>query len=113
VAPSLFAGICVTDYAAALPWYERLLGSAPAFHPHATEAVWELGEHRFVFIVENGERAGNALHTVMVDDLDALVTGIGERGIEPAERETYANGTRKVIYRDAEGNEIGFGGVPA
>ena len=111
--PSLFAGICVTDYAAALPWYERLLGSEPSFNPHATEAVWELGEHRFVFIVQNGERAGHALHTVFVDDLDTLVSEIAGRGIEPAERETYSNGVRKVTYRDAEGNEIGFGGGPA
>jgi hypothetical protein len=28
--------------------YERLLGSEPAFFPHATEAVWELAEHRFL-----------------------------------------------------------------
>ena len=31
---------------------------------------------------------------------------------EPASRETYGNGVRKVIYRDADGNEIGFGGPP-
>jgi hypothetical protein len=36
----LFAGISVAGYAAALPWYERLLGSPPAFFPHDTEAVW-------------------------------------------------------------------------
>ena len=47
----LFAGIPVADYAAALSWYERLLGSAPTFFPHDTEAVWELASHRFVFIV--------------------------------------------------------------
>jgi hypothetical protein len=34
-------------------------------------------------------------------------------GIQPAERETYSNGVRKAIYRDPDGNEIGFGGVPA
>ena len=38
----LFAGIPVADYAAALEWYERLLGSPPTFFPHDTEAVWEL-----------------------------------------------------------------------
>jgi hypothetical protein len=38
----LFAGIPVADYAAALSWYERLLGEAPTFFPHDTEAVWEL-----------------------------------------------------------------------
>jgi hypothetical protein len=41
----LFAGIPVADYAAALKWYERLLGSPPTFFPHDTEAVWELAEH--------------------------------------------------------------------
>ena len=30
----LFAGIPVDDYAAALTWYERLLGSPPAFFPN-------------------------------------------------------------------------------
>jgi hypothetical protein len=38
---------------------------------------------------------------------------IGGRGIEPAEVETYSSGARKAIYRDADGNEIGFGGAPA
>jgi catechol 2,3-dioxygenase-like lactoylglutathione lyase family enzyme len=109
----LFAGMPVSDYEAAKPWYERLLGSEPTFTAHATEAVWELAEHRFLFIVEHADRAGGALHTVFVDDLDTLVAEIGARGIEPDERETYSNGVRKAIYRDADGNEIGFGGPPA
>ena len=108
----LFAGMRVSDYEAARPWYERLLGSEPAFIPHATEAVWELAEHRFLFI-EEGERAGSAQHTIFIDDLDALVAEISSRGIEPDERETYSNGVRKAIYRDADGNEVGFGGPPA
>ncbi|WP_101255104.1 VOC family protein [Streptomyces barkulensis] len=108
----LFAGICVDDYAAALDWYERLLGSPPTFVASETEAVWELAEHRSVFIERRPEHAGHALHTVFVDDLDALVAGITARGLEPADRETYPNGVRKVTYRDPEGNEIGFGGPP-
>ena len=108
----LYAGICVSNYAAARPWYERLLGSEPSFLAHETEAVWELAEHRWIFIVEDGERAGQALHTIFVDDLDSLVSEIASRGIYPAEHETYTNGVRKAIYRDADGNEIGFGGAP-
>jgi hypothetical protein len=109
----LFAGICVSDYVAARPWYERLLGSEPSFLPHDTEAVWELAEHRYLYIVEDAARAGHAVHTIFVDDLDAIVSEIAARGISPAETETYDNGVRKVIYRDSEGNEIGFGGAPA
>ena len=112
MAPELFAGICVSDYAAARPWYERLLGSEPSFLAHETEAVWELGEGRWIFIVEDAARAGRALHTIFVDDLDRVVSEIAARGITPTERETYSNGVRKAIYRDAEGNEIGFGGPP-
>ena len=108
----LFAGICVSDYAAARPWYERLLGAEPSFLAHETEAVWELGEGRFVFVVQDAERAGHALHTLFVDDLEALVSDIASRGITPAERETYSNGVRKAIYRDADAGEVGFGGAP-
>ncbi|WP_084962903.1 VOC family protein [Thermoactinospora rubra] len=108
----LYAGIPVTDYAAALPWYERIFGGPPSFLPHDTEAVWEVAEHRYVYIVQEPERAGNALVLSFVDDLDDRVAEIARRGIEPAERERYGNGVTKVIYRDADGNEISFGGGP-
>jgi len=49
---------------------------------------------------------------VFVDDLDERVESIGARGIEPASQERYGDGVRKVIYRDPDGNEIGFGGAP-
>jgi catechol 2,3-dioxygenase-like lactoylglutathione lyase family enzyme len=108
----LFAGIAVSDFAAALAWYERLLGAPPSSFPHDTEAVWELAEHRLVYIVQRPEHAGHAMHTVIVEDLDTLVTGIAQRGLEPAARETYPNGVRKITYVDPDGNEVGFGGVP-
>jgi catechol 2,3-dioxygenase-like lactoylglutathione lyase family enzyme len=107
----LFAGIRVSDYEAARPWYERLLGAEPSFIPHATEAVWELAEHRFVYILEDAEGAGRALHTIFVDDLDARVADMASRGIEPDERVTYPGKARKAIYHDADGNEISFGGA--
>jgi hypothetical protein len=108
----LFAGIAVTDYAAALPWYEQLFGSRPSFLPNDTEAVWEVAEHRCIYIVQQPERAGNALVLSFVTDLEDRVAAIAQRGIEPAERETYANGVNKVTYRDADGNEISLGGGP-
>jgi predicted enzyme related to lactoylglutathione lyase len=111
MALDLFAGIPVSDYEAAKPWYERLLGVEPSFIPHATEAVWVLAEHRSLFIVEDPERAGGATHTIFVDDLDARVADIAARGIEPDERITYPGKARKAIYRDADGNEIGYGGA--
>jgi hypothetical protein len=108
----LFAGLRVRSFEAARPWYERLLGE-PSFFPHDTEAVWTLAEDRSIFIVEDAAAPGRGDVTVFVDDLNAAVAGISARGLEPSERETYGNGVRKVLYRDQDGNEVGFGGGPA
>jgi Glyoxalase/Bleomycin resistance protein/Dioxygenase superfamily len=106
----LFAGIPVTEYAAALPWYERFFGRPPSFRPNDIEAVWEMAGHRYIYIVQEPERAGNALVLSFVDDLGDRVAKLAQQGIEPAKRETYDNGVTKVSYRDADGNEISFGG---
>src|SRR3954470_20819600 len=96
---ALFAGIRVRDLAAARAWYERLLGE-PSFFPNATEVVWTVAEARSLYIEEDPRRAGGALITVWIDDLDAVIAEIGSRGLQPAERETYSNGVHKAIYRD-------------
>ena len=109
----LFAGISVSDYAAALAWYERLLGAPPAFFPNDREAVWELAEHRYLYIEHRPEHAGHAMLTLFLEDFDDRVAQIAERGLEPAIEEVYENGVRKTTYRDPDGNEISFGGAPA
>jgi catechol 2,3-dioxygenase-like lactoylglutathione lyase family enzyme len=108
----LFAGIYVGDWDVALDWYQRFLGSPPAFFPNDVEAVWEIDDHCFVYVQLGPEHAGHALHTLFVEDLDERVAGITKRGLEPALRETYENGVRKVTYRDPDGNELGLGGDP-
>jgi predicted enzyme related to lactoylglutathione lyase len=112
MALDLYAGIPVDDYAAALAWYERLLGSPPTFVASDTEAVWELAAHRSLAVEQRPEHAGHATHTIFVDDFDARVAQIADRGLAPTTRETYSNGVRKAIYCDPDGNEIGFGGAP-
>jgi catechol 2,3-dioxygenase-like lactoylglutathione lyase family enzyme len=107
----LFAGLRVRDFQAARRWYERLLGE-PTFFPHATEAVWTLAEDRSVYVVEHAAGAGSCAVTVFVDDLDAQIAAIGARGPEPDEIERYSNGVRKALYRDPDGNELGFAGAP-
>lgn len=108
----VFAGVAVSEFNAALAWYERLLGAAPAFLPHDTEAVWELAEHRYLYIVQQPERAGHALQMLFVDDIGAAVAEAAERGLRPVRQEEFGAGVRKVTYRDPDGNEIAFGGAP-
>ena len=107
----LFAGLRVRDYRAARAWYERLFGE-PSFLPHDTEAVWTLADDRSVYVVEHADGAGHSVVTLFVDDLDAHVAAVAARGLEPDEIETYSNGVRKAVYRDADGNEVGIGGAP-
>jgi catechol 2,3-dioxygenase-like lactoylglutathione lyase family enzyme len=107
----LFAGLRVRDLQAARRWYERLLGE-PSFFPNATEAVWTLAEDRSVYVAEHADGAGNSAVTIFLDDLDAHVAAVAARGLEPDERLTYSNGVRKALYRDPDGNELGFGGAP-
>jgi catechol 2,3-dioxygenase-like lactoylglutathione lyase family enzyme len=99
----------VRDFQAARAWYERLLGD-PTFFPHSSEAVWTIAEDRSIYVVEDAARAGNGVLTVFVDDLDAQVAAITARGLEADEQLTYSGGVRKVVYRDPDGNEVGFGG---
>lgn len=106
----LFAGLRVRDFQGARTWYEGLLGE-PTFLPHATEA-WTLADDRSVYVVEHPEGAGHCVVTIFLDDLDAQVAAIAGRGLQPDEGETYSNGVHKVIYRDPDGNELGFGGAP-
>jgi catechol 2,3-dioxygenase-like lactoylglutathione lyase family enzyme len=109
----LFACLPVTDLARAEDWYGRLLGSGPSFRPNDAEAVWEVAEHRYLYAELLPEHAGHGRATLVVEDLDERVTAMAGRGLKPVLRETYDNGVRKIIYRDPDGNEIGFGGAPA
>jgi hypothetical protein len=107
----LFAGLRVREFQRSLPWYQRLLGE-PSMFPLETEAVWTLADGRSVYVVEH-PAPGNGVLLIFVDDLDAHVAAIAERGLEPDERLTLSNGVRKAVYRDADGNEVAFGGAPA
>jgi predicted enzyme related to lactoylglutathione lyase len=105
----LFAGIPVADLEAAIGWYERLLEGPPDMTPNESERAWRLTEESWIYVVADPERAGRALVTVMVDDLDDRLAAIRERGIEVGEVQEITEGVRKVEITDPEGNLIGFG----
>ncbi len=107
----LFAGVRVRGIVDARAWYERLLGREPAFFPNDIEAVWTVGEHRWFYLLEDGPKAGSALVTIMVPDLDATAAAISARGITPTAFERYGE-ARKYVFHDPDGNEIGIGQVP-
>jgi catechol 2,3-dioxygenase-like lactoylglutathione lyase family enzyme len=109
----LFAGIPVSNFQTSLEWYERLLGCPPLFFPNDVEAVWAIAEHRWIYIIVEPERAGGSIQTIICTDLERLIEEIAARGLNFSKEETPAEGVRKVMYYDPDGNEIGFGRVPS
>ena len=112
---ALFAGVAVSDFGRAVDWFERLLGEPRTFEATDTDYVWTLSEHRSIYVELLPERAGHAMVTAFFADpydLDRFVESAAARGIQPEMTQTYGNGVRKVIYRDPDGNEVGFGGLP-
>ncbi len=105
----VFAGVPVRDYATAVKWYELLLGGEASFYPNDVEAVWQLAEDRYVYIIEDPERAGGGVSMIWVDDPVAEAGRIAERGLEPIEVEKHDT-VWKYVFHDADGNEIGVGG---
>jgi hypothetical protein len=83
----VFAGIPTGDYAAALPWYERLFGRPPDMLPQDEEAAWQFTDTGWVYLVGDADRAGKALLTLLVDNLDEQVAALAERGLAPDESE--------------------------
>jgi catechol 2,3-dioxygenase-like lactoylglutathione lyase family enzyme len=108
----MFAGAAVGDYEVALAWYERLMGRPPDMIPHEHEAVWQVTDTGWIYIVADAARAGNGLLTLLVDDLEARVAEIAQRGIATEEIDWVVPGAvRSVWITDPDGNRIQFGQV--
>lgn len=108
----VFAGIPVADRDAAAAWYQQLTARPPDLIPNEDEAAWRLTETGWIYVIADRDRAGSALHTVLVDDLDGFLTGLAERGIRAGPVETIGVGVRVTIVTDPDGNRIQVGQPP-
>ena len=107
-----FVGLAVADYAAAYKWYVRLLGRGADMFPHEKESVWRLTSNSSIYVVEDRERAGNALVTMALDDLDAYERRLRDGGFLFSE-ETDGGAPRRLVVRDNDGNTLTFFQDPA
>lgn len=105
----LFAGIAVADYESALAWYERLLGRPPDLIPNENEAAWQLTTMGWIYVVGDATRAGKALLTLLVDNLEDHVAELADRGLATGAIDTVPGVVRKAVITDPEGNTITFG----
>ena len=98
-----FAGVAVRSISDARAWYTEFFGREPDMLPHDREAVWQVTSDGWVYVVEDPERAGRSLVTLLVDDLDS-------RGV--TDIETLGSGTRVAVLTDPDGNRIQLGQPP-
>lgn len=108
----VFAGIPVADRDAAIGWYERLAGRPPDLIPNDSEAAWQLTDSSWIYIVADPARAGSALHTLLVDDLDGYLAELERRGVAAGAAETLGDGVRHSVIVDPDGNRLNVGQPP-
>src|ERR1700747_3521408 len=77
----LFAVVTVADLGGAVAWYTRLFGRPADIVPHDNEVMWRLADAAWLYVVRDEKRAGHALVTLCVADLDLAVARIAARGI--------------------------------
>jgi hypothetical protein len=106
-------GIPVADYGAGLTWYKSFFDRAPDVIINPTEAMWQATEGGWIYVVEDADRAGNALVTVLVDDLDGIVSGMSERGIAIGEVDEAPGLWKKTTIVDPEGNRFTYAEIRA
>jgi glyoxylase I family protein len=104
---AVMAGIAVADFDAALTWYERLLGRPADDRPMDGLAEWRFPGTGVIQVIHDPDRAGRALLTLALDDLEAHVAGLEERGLAPSAIDrTTSDKVLIATIADAEGNAI-------
>ena len=109
----LFAGVAVSDFAAARRWYEALFGRPPDMLPKQGEAVWHVTTFGSVYVTADPARAGSALVTMAVSNLDEHTAALAARGLSLDEQETDSSAPRQRTITDNDGNSIKFFEDPA
>lgn len=101
----VFAGLVVTERDVAVNWYSRLFGKRPTFQPTTNEAVWQLAATASLYVLADPVRAGSGIVALAVDDLEAEIASINDRGILASPIQTVPGG-RKAEVTDPDGNVI-------
>lgn len=105
---NVLAGVAVADMEAARSWYERLLGRPADSVPMPSLAEWSLVGGGGIQLSVDPERTGTSAVTIGVDDIDAHVAGLAERGLTLDAVDTASGMFRIATATDPDGNSITF-----
>ncbi len=104
----LFAGVPTADLESTLTWYDALLGRAADVIVNDDEVMWRICDGGWLYLVQDPSRAGHALVTMAVSDLDQVVGEVAGRGLARPMIETVGEAGRNAPFTDPDGNTIAF-----
>ena len=100
---NVLSGIAVADHEESIAWYARLLGRPADRNPMDGLAEWQVTGSGAIQLIHDPDRAGNSLLTLAMDDLEAYVAALSERGLAPGEINTGMV-SRFASITDPKGN---------
>jgi len=101
------ASIAVRDLAAAVRWYEQLLGKPPDSRPMPEVAEWKFDRGGWLQVYSLPERAGAGSVTLAVTNIDDHVAQITALGIDTSQRSS-GDKVKTLMIADPDGNHIAF-----
>ena len=101
------ASLAVKDVAAAVAWYQALLGRAADSTPMPEVAEWKFPRGGWLQVYQVPERAGNGSVTLAVSNLDEVAAHVKKLGIDTSQRTSGAK-VKTLMIIDPDGNHIAF-----
>lgn len=102
----LLAVVPVSDIATSRQWYAALFGRAEDNNPMPSLVEWQVLPGAWVQVFHDADRAGSGLLNLAVDDLDAHLATLRDRGLHPGDIAEANKGVRLAALTDPDGNTI-------
>ncbi|WP_328319299.1 VOC family protein [Streptomyces sp. NBC_00388] len=96
----------VTDIGTSVTWYERLFGRPADTRPMESLADWHVSASGWIQVFVSPEHAGKALLNLAVDDLDAALAELADRGLTAGEVSPGGQRARFAALHDPDGNRV-------
>ena len=103
---NVLAVLPVADVEASRPWFTALFGRPEDNNPMPSLIEWQVLPGAWLQVFDDAGRAGSGLFNLAVDDLDAALTALRARGLEPGEIVEANKGVRLSALTDPDGNTI-------
>jgi predicted enzyme related to lactoylglutathione lyase len=100
--------LTVSDFDAAVAWYEQLFGRPADRRPMDGLAEWQLSPTGGVQVYRGAEEAGASAVVISVDDIDAHTAELARRGFQLETFDTPSGLFRLATIEDPAGNAITF-----